>query len=696
MSMAATDNTAQLLGNLNQPDSSIGKIIARLGSMKLELRPEDIINNALRLEPGDGIHLLRLLDGDNLPIEPSNLSVHIDKIADPEFKVLLLRYLGTTGHEAIPSIVVKFLADQNKLVVVEALKALDRHSAPFDASVLLPYFEAMSGIELQLAQKVFASQANTAIVPRLSPYLNTNSLELNEFFARIIVHNADKQSLETFLRRLMLEDDYSRQQAIALIYKIARGKLAAVASELAHHKQEFIRDSALQLSHYVFDDGDLDKIEEFALSDNWQVRGRALQSLAKSSNRRALDILKKQAEDYPDDLVPILRAVRQLGFSKGLEIAFMALNSEQANVQRAALETIEVITNEKHAANVRNELLKSFPLLTDEMREFAKMLIAQIAQEFRLPDIQLEASTHSRFGDIDLQLFGQSADPGNQVQNISLDALAPGELWMERYRIEREIGRGAMGRVMQVEDEMVEESLILKFMLTELTVDEDSIARFKREVKYSRRVSHRNVIRVHDILLKDRVCAISMEYFESRGLQHLIKERGSFETREGLQVLHQIASGMAAAHEEGVIHRDLKPSNILINDRLQVKIVDFGIAYACTVSESTLTRTGTILGSPAYLSPERAEGAGADERSDIYSLGIIAYLIFSGRLPYIGKPMEVLKMHRKGNARPVAEIKDGASAEVSALIEQMMVVDPGARLQTMAEVEERTSGLLAQ
>ena len=336
-------------------------------------------------------------------------------------------------------------------------------------------------------------------------------------------------------------------------------------------------------------------------------------------------------------------------------------------------------------------------MLTIEMREFAKMLMSQITRDFDLPDIQIDDNMNTSAGAVDLPLFGEATSSYKPVENISLlDALGLGEVWMDRYHIKEEIGRGAMGRVMLAEDDMVDESLILKFMLPELTMDKDSTERFKREVKYARKVGHRNVIRVHDILLKDNVCAISMEYFESRGLEAVLQDIGCFETLEGLEILYQIASGMAAAHEEAVIHRDLKPSNILIDDQWQVKIVDFGIASAGTASEATLTQTGSIMGSPAYLAPERAEGGDADERSDIYSLGIVAYYMFSGQLPYTGKPMEVLAKHRDGDAPPIVKIKEGAAPEVSRLIVKMMAVDPAARPQSMAEVRDEVKALVEQ
>jgi serine/threonine-protein kinase len=151
---------------------------------------------------------------------------------------------------------------------------------------------------------------------------------------------------------------------------------------------------------------------------------------------------------------------------------------------------------------------------------------------------------------------------------------------------------------------------------------------------------------------------------------------------------------MAAAHEQGVVHRDLKPSNILIDKEGQLKVVDFGIASAGASAESTLTQTGSIIGSPAYLAPERAVGADADERCDIYSLGVVAYYVLSGKLPYVGRPMEVIAQHREGGAKPVAAINSAISAEVSELVEHMMAVEPEERFQTMVTVRDTIRKLL--
>ena len=693
--LKATVNTTKLLQRLHEPGAFPTEIINALEAQKQFLKPEDIINHALKLESDDAIQLLKLIEDSEQPVDLSNLSFQLDKIESPIFKINLLNYFGSLNEPKTPLIVARFLDDSNKVVILEALKTLDQLKIDFDLSVLLPYTKSMSGVELELMLKIIAKRANASLMPHLAAYLTSKSSELNDFFARIIVVNADKDNFEQFLKRLSIEDDWTQQQAIGCVQKFADENLSEVARELTNHELEFVRNTAQTLVINLIGDEDLEKIEEFALSDNWQVRGRAIQSIAKSSNRGAIAILKKQVETYPDDYVLVLRAVKQLGFGKGLEIAFDGLKVSEVNVQRVSLETIEAITTEKHARNVRDNIIWSLPVLNTELREFAKMLMSQITKDFGLPEIQIDETSNTSTGKIDFPLFGEGTGSHRQdIRIFSLDNIKPGEVWMDRYHIKEEIGRGAMGRVLLALDEMVDEPLVLKFMLPSLTVDEKSTERFKREVKYARRVSHRNVIRVHDILLKDGICAISMEYFESHGLGAVLKEVKCFDNLEGLEILYQIASGMAAAHEKEVIHRDLKPSNILIDDEWQVKIVDFGIASAGTASEATLTQTGTILGSPAYLAPERAEGIDADERSDIYSLGVIAYCMFSGQFPYIGKPMEVLAQHRAGDAPPIVKIKDGASPEVSDLIVKLMAVNPASRPQTMGEVRDEVKDLV--
>lgn len=682
-----------LFKKLHDADSPIGDIIEQLDAQKRYLKPEDIINNSLKLDSDYAPMLLQLVNGSDVPVNLSKLQFQLDKIESAEFRIKLLHYFGSINEPKIPLIVARFLDDSNKVVILEALKTLGRLEIDFDVSVLLPYTQTMSGIEYEQVIQIIDKQADADLVPHLSAYLATSSEELNEFFARHIAMHCDRPGFEKFLRRLMLEEKASQQLTVANLQKCSTRNLSQVAHELTSHDLEFVRNTAQSLVVNLIDTENLEKIEQFALNDNAQVRERALKSLGKSANRAAISILQKMVDAWPEDTVLALRQVKQLGFDHGLELAFDALKSPDANMQRAALETIDAIVTLETAEDVRDNIIRSLSRLDDELKDYARELTTRLTDEYGLADLLLTESAGVADFKIDAEQIAVTT--GTTTRSSPLDQLMPGSVWMDRYHIQKEIGRGQMGRVMLVEDDMVDESLIIKFMLPSLTVDQKSTERFKREVKYARKVSHRNVIRVHDLLIKDGVCAISMEYFESRGLEMILKEhKQGFEVRDGLKLLYQVASGMAAAHEREVIHRDLKPSNVLIDSDGLLKIVDFGIASAGSAGEPTLTQTGSIIGSPAYLAPERAIGADADERCDIYSLGIIAYYVLTGKLPFVGKPMEVIAQHREGGAKAIAEVDPKIPAEVSQLVADMMAVDPDQRPQAMVDVRDKIRILL--
>jgi len=215
-------------------------------------------------------------------------------------------------------------------------------------------------------------------------------------------------------------------------------------------------------------------------------------------------------------------------------------------------------------------------------------------------------------------------------------SLEPGQMLAQRYRVQRLLGKGGMGAVYLAEDEVLGELVALKVISSAFASDEAAmVTRFRREAAAARKVSSPSVIRIHDLgEARPGLLYLSMEYFAGRTLTEVISQRGVVPLKDVQDMLQQIAAGLEAAHQVGVVHRDLKPSNILVGERGTVKIIDFGLAT--TAFADGLTATGTMLGTPHYMAPEQVRGRPVDARSDIYALGALAYHLVCGRPPFTG------------------------------------------------------------
>ena len=230
-----------------------------------------------------------------------------------------------------------------------------------------------------------------------------------------------------------------------------------------------------------------------------------------------------------------------------------------------------------------------------------------------------------------------TAMPANKPATaLPTTALETGQVLAQRYRVQRLLGRGGMGAVYLADDEVLGELVALKVISSAFAADEQAmVARFRREAAAARKVSSPNVIRIHDLgEAHAGLLYLSMEYFAGRTLSEVIAQRGIVPMDSAVDTLKQIATGLEAAHEAGVIHRDLKPHNVLVGERGAVKIIDFGLAT--TARGEGLTATGAILGTPHYMAPEQVRGKPCDARTDIYSFGALAYHLVTGRPPFGG------------------------------------------------------------
>lgn len=258
-----------------------------------------------------------------------------------------------------------------------------------------------------------------------------------------------------------------------------------------------------------------------------------------------------------------------------------------------------------------------------------------------------------------------------------------------RYEVVGELGQGAMGVVYKARDPLIDREVAIKTINLSLAMEEreEYEARFYQEARAAGRLSHPNIVTVYDVGRNDEVAYIAMEYLQGRELRDILNETPLLPVEEVLQIVTQVALGLAYAHDHDVVHRDIKPSNVMILHDGHVKITDFGIARMA--SSAVRTQTGMVLGSPKYMSPEQVMGKAIDRRSDIFSLGVMLYEMLTGQAPFVGENVNAI-MYQTLNTIPAPP--SGANPAVPDMLDYIiaktLAKDVDARYQNASELAD--------
>jgi serine/threonine protein kinase/tetratricopeptide (TPR) repeat protein len=306
----------------------------------------------------------------------------------------------------------------------------------------------------------------------------------------------------------------------------------------------------------------------------------------------------------------------------------------------------------------------------------------------KCPKCHSENSKTKQFcGDCGTRLtpFDAAQPVFTETLKTSGEELATGSIFADRFQVIEELGKGGMGKVYRVLDQKLHEEVALKLIKPEIASDKQTLERFKNELKLARKVSQKNVGRMFDMGEEKGTHYITMEYVPGEDLKSSIRRFGQLPIGKSISIAEQLCEGLSEAHGIGIVHRDLKPSNIMIDKQGNVRIMDFGIARS--LKGKGITGAGVIIGTPEYMSPEQVEGKDIDQRSDIYSLGVILYEMLTGGVPFEGDtPLSIAYKHKNEAPQDPSQINVQIPKDLSQLIMKCLEKDKEKRFQSAAEV----------
>ena len=312
-----------------------------------------------------------------------------------------------------------------------------------------------------------------------------------------------------------------------------------------------------------------------------------------------------------------------------------------------------------------------------------------MAVEVRVRETRLREQVRALRAEVAAARQVGPADPGEAPG----DSLHTGDWLAGRYRITKALGRGGMGAVFRAFDRELGEEIALKVLRPDLTADASLLQRFRSEIRLARRITHRNVVRTHDIGESDGVYFLTMELVHGITVRELLNTRGRLGVDATLGIAAQLADALAVAHEAGIIHRDIKSQNLLLDEAGVLKVMDFGVARLAERGLG-LTGEGIIVGTPAYMAPEQLMGEGVDARSDLYSTGVVLYECLAGRLPYEAANLVTLVAKQlSGDPPPLTSVNPDVSPPVAALVARLLAKAPEERLATADELRHEVAKL---
>jgi len=631
---------------------------------------------------------------------------------DPIARVHIINILARFSSPEVVTALQAMLKDPNKLIRGAVLQALQRMEGPIDVERVCALLRDPEIDVLNRAIDVVIKANHPETMRYLVDVLKDENENARRAAVEVLNEVGNAKSVKWLLESLKDSDWWVRSRAADALGKIGGPKVIEAVLQLVRDKDEDIRRAAIEILNQTKDERAVDSLIQATRDSDWWVSERAVDALAEIGSKRALPRLMEMLHSpVAGKSTPIVvRALGRLGDSKLVDTLLPLVARPEREVRIEAIQALSRVADEARAEQVRSELKAQ---MTSPDQTISRMAAAAVSElDNRIAGIATlgsaavapQAATAAVAAQagvrppqptpaenktllIDASAAAAAGRTAEAPQKLDIQTLKPGDIIDGRYKYIDRIGRGAFGTVLLMEDTVVDERLILKFLNPNVSQDEEVMKRFVHELRYSRKITHKNVIRIYDFLYIQGNYAISMEYFPSHTLGSEVVNDKPMDLKRAVGFGIDICTGMTVAHQVGIVHRDLKPANVLINQDGLLKIVDFGVAAAQREGDTQLTKTGYVIGSPKYMAPEQILGKKVDERADIYAVGVILYEMVTGVPPYSrGDHMSVMYQHVQGKARPAQEVNPHLPPGLPELVMRAMAVDKNKRFQTMEEL----------
>lgn len=702
LSRAHTFDATQLLAlyaDAQVPRSQIERV---LEAQATRVRPTTL----LRLLPNLGKEArnaaLRMLDR---TADQTILADALELTKHPEWwiRMNIVKLMARMPGPAANTAVAKLVKDENGAVRLEAVRSVTKMNATEAIPALCTRLRDQDLKVQTAAIEALVGLADVSAVPHLLDALKDESEYVRRGAVEVLNQVVTPDAIKDLVTALKDADWWVRVRSADALGTLGGPRVVDAVLELTRDPDEFARRYAIEILNTVPDARAVPALIEALEDEDWWVRERAVDALGKAGEKSAVAPLLRMMGRDQRALPLCVRALGSIGGTSVVEPLCRLAESSDPDARRESLQALMSLVSRDLPEDARQTVVG--------VLDKAGMRVARVIQ--KPMNVRTSRGPEGRGASAEppqgLPVL-HGAPPGNQPPSVSmspapgasdpaaqpaapklnLQKLAPGDELAGRFRVVQRIGGGGFGTVYLVEDVVVKESLVLKILSPQLSLDPTMIRRFVQELKLSRRISHPNVIRIYDLLDLDGSHAISMEHFPARDLGAILRQDGPLSPARALHVAEQTLEGLMAAHAAGVYHRDIKPANLLVGDGDQVKIVDFGLASVGHSAHSRLTQSGILVGTPEYISPEQITGAEVDARSDLYSLGVVLYEALSGKQPFSGSnAVNVLFQHLEPNVPPLSVAAAGIPSAVSDVVMKAMarqITDRPASAQAMLEM----------